>query len=117
MAGGVLGFDLIMRMQTVITWVTGVLTIVFIALVADHIHWHTVSRDPGGVAAEVHRRAGVRDDRVRAGLGERGRGLLPLPAATVLEPGRDRLDHVRLLRRAGLSCWCSGCCWRAPPPS
>src|SRR3984885_5973588 len=47
-AGGVLGFDLIMRMQTVITWVTGVLTIVFIALVANHIHWHTVSAIPAG---------------------------------------------------------------------
>src|SRR5882762_1414963 len=40
---GVLGFDLIMRLQTVITIVTGVATVVFIALVADHIHWHTVS--------------------------------------------------------------------------
>src|SRR5580698_6636190 len=41
--GGVMGFDLIMRMQTLITIVTGVATVVFIALVADHIHWHTVS--------------------------------------------------------------------------
>jgi purine-cytosine permease-like protein len=41
--GGVMGFDLIMRMQTVITIVTGVATVVFIALVADHIHWHIVS--------------------------------------------------------------------------
>ena len=41
--GGVMGFDLIMRLQTVITIVTGVATVVFIALVADHIHWHTVS--------------------------------------------------------------------------
>jgi nucleobase:cation symporter-1, NCS1 family len=41
--GGVMGFDLIMRLQTVITIVTGIATVVFIALVADHIHWHTVS--------------------------------------------------------------------------
>ena len=47
-AGGVMGFDLIMRMQSVITWVTGVLTVVFIALVADKIHWHTVSAIPAG---------------------------------------------------------------------
>ena len=47
-AGGVMGFDLIMRMQSVITWVTGILTIVFIALVADKIHWHTVSAIPAG---------------------------------------------------------------------
>jgi nucleobase:cation symporter-1, NCS1 family len=46
--GGVMGFDLIMRMQTVITIVTGVLTVVFIALVADKIHWSTVSALPGG---------------------------------------------------------------------
>src|SRR6202023_3621669 len=46
--GGVMGFDLIMRMQTVITVVTAVLTIGFIALVADKIHWHTVTAIPGG---------------------------------------------------------------------
>src|SRR5499427_3352805 len=48
--GGVMGFDLIMRMQTVITIVTGVLTVMFCILVADHIHWHTVSAVPGGSA-------------------------------------------------------------------
>jgi purine-cytosine permease-like protein len=52
-AGGVLGFDLIMRMQTVITVVTAVLTVVFIGLVADKIHWHTVSAIPGGSAQSV----------------------------------------------------------------
>jgi nucleobase:cation symporter-1, NCS1 family len=41
--GGVMGFDLIMRMQSIITVVTGVLTIAFIVLVADKIHWHTVA--------------------------------------------------------------------------
>ncbi|MFF2521355.1 purine-cytosine permease family protein [Streptomyces liangshanensis] len=50
--GGVMGFDLIMRLQTVITVVTGVLTLVYIGLVADHIHWHTVSAVPGGSAEE-----------------------------------------------------------------
>ncbi len=50
--GGVMGFDLIMRLQTMITVVTGVLTIVYIALVADHIHWHTVSAVPAGSAQE-----------------------------------------------------------------
>jgi nucleobase:cation symporter-1, NCS1 family len=48
--GGVMGFDLIMRMQSVITIVTGILTIAFIALVADKIHWHTVAAIPGGSA-------------------------------------------------------------------
>jgi nucleobase:cation symporter-1, NCS1 family len=46
--GGVMGFDLIMRMQTVITVVTAVLTVMFMALVADKIHWHTVSAIPSG---------------------------------------------------------------------
>ena len=43
-AGGVLGFDLIMRMQTWITVITGVLTVVYIVLVAGHIHWSAVDR-------------------------------------------------------------------------
>src|ERR1700729_3078581 len=46
--GGVMGFDLIMRMQSVITIVTGVLTIAFIVLVADKIHWHAVAAIPSG---------------------------------------------------------------------
>ncbi|MFJ8357316.1 purine-cytosine permease family protein [Streptomyces sp. NPDC093984] len=50
--GGVMGFDLIMRLQTVITVVTGVLTVVYIALVADHIHWHTVGAHPAGSTQE-----------------------------------------------------------------
>jgi nucleobase:cation symporter-1, NCS1 family len=47
-AGGVMGFDLIMRMQTVITVVTAVLTVAFAVLVADKIHWHTVAAIPSG---------------------------------------------------------------------
>ena len=46
--GGVMGFDLIMRLQAWITIVTGVFTVVYIALVADKIHWHTVSAIHGG---------------------------------------------------------------------
>ncbi|MEV6285481.1 cytosine permease [Kribbella sp. NPDC051770] len=52
-ACGVLGFDLIMRMQTVITVVTGVLTVVYIALVADQVSWSTVSALPGGSSQEL----------------------------------------------------------------
>src|SRR6185295_11460795 len=51
--GGVMGFDLIMRMQTWITIVTGVATVVFIALVADKIHWSTVSGIHSGSAEAV----------------------------------------------------------------
>jgi len=46
--GGVMGFDLIMRMQSVITVVTAVLTVGFIILVIDKIHWSTVSAIPSG---------------------------------------------------------------------
>jgi purine-cytosine permease-like protein len=46
--GGVMGFDLIMRMQTVITIVTAVLSVVFIVLVAGKMHWHTVAAIPAG---------------------------------------------------------------------
>jgi NCS1 family nucleobase:cation symporter-1 len=51
--GGVMGFDLIMRLQTWITIVTGVFTVVFIALVADKIHWHTVSAIHGGTTQDI----------------------------------------------------------------
>jgi NCS1 family nucleobase:cation symporter-1 len=46
--GGVLGFDLIMRAQVWITVVTGILTVVYLVLVRNHIHWSTVSAIPGG---------------------------------------------------------------------
>jgi nucleobase:cation symporter-1, NCS1 family len=52
-AGGVIGFNLIMRMQAVITVVTAVLTVMFIVLVADKIHWHTVSALPAGDAQKI----------------------------------------------------------------
>jgi purine-cytosine permease-like protein len=51
--GGVMGFDLIMRMQSVITVVTAVLTVVFIGLVADKINWHAVSAIHGGSAQSL----------------------------------------------------------------
>lgn len=46
--GGVAGFDVIMRMQFFITIVTAVLTVVYIILVRDHIHWSVVSSIPSG---------------------------------------------------------------------
>jgi NCS1 family nucleobase:cation symporter-1 len=50
-AGGVLGFDLIMRMQTAITLVTGVLTVVYIVLVVPEIDWSAVTSAPSGSTA------------------------------------------------------------------
>jgi nucleobase:cation symporter-1, NCS1 family len=49
--GGVLGFDAIMRMQAAITWITGILTVVYIVLVADHMDWSAVSALPSGSTA------------------------------------------------------------------
>src|ERR1700691_2316419 len=43
-----LGFDVIMRLQAIITVVTGVLTIVYFALVASHIRWSVASSLHGG---------------------------------------------------------------------
>lgn len=46
--GGVVGFDLIMRMQRLITIVTAVLTVVYFIFVADRVHWHAVAALPSG---------------------------------------------------------------------
>lgn len=50
---GVLGFDTIMRVQRVITVVTGVLSVVYVALVLPEIDWAAVSSLPGGTAQSV----------------------------------------------------------------
>lgn len=50
---GVLGFDVIMRLQTVITIVTGVLTVVFVVLVAGQIDWAAVTALPSGSTEAV----------------------------------------------------------------
>jgi NCS1 family nucleobase:cation symporter-1 len=52
-AAGIAGFTVVMRLQTVITIVTGILTVVYMILVAHHIHWHTVSAVPGGSTQHV----------------------------------------------------------------
>ncbi len=50
---GVAGFDLIMRLQTVITIVTAVLTVMYMVLVRDEIHWSAISALPSGSTQEV----------------------------------------------------------------
>ncbi|SNS04345.1 Purine-cytosine permease [Geodermatophilus saharensis] len=52
-AGGVLGFDAIIKMQAVITVVSGVLTVVYLVLVADSVDWSAVTGIPGGSTAAV----------------------------------------------------------------
>jgi nucleobase:cation symporter-1, NCS1 family len=50
---GVLGFTVIMRLQTVITIVTAVLTVVFVVLAAGQVDWATVSALPGGSVEQL----------------------------------------------------------------
>lgn len=52
-AAGVLGFDAVMRLQGVITWATGVLTVVYMALTWSHVHWSAVTALPDGSAQSV----------------------------------------------------------------
>ncbi len=47
-AAGVLGFDVIMRLQRLITVVTGVLTVVYVVLVVPEIDWAAVTSVPSG---------------------------------------------------------------------
>jgi len=47
-AAGVMGFDLLMRSQVWITWIAGVLTIIFLILTIPHIHWAKVMAMPSG---------------------------------------------------------------------
>ena len=53
MVAGVMGFDFIMRLQTIITVITAVLTAVYIALVADRVDWSAVWAVPSGSVQQV----------------------------------------------------------------
>jgi purine-cytosine permease-like protein len=53
MVAGVLGFDVIMRVQTVITVLTAVLTVIYMVLVAGTIDMSAVWAQPAGSAQEV----------------------------------------------------------------
>lgn len=49
-AGGIMGFDVLMKIQGVITVITGILTIGFIVLTLNKIHWASVlSQKPGNI--------------------------------------------------------------------
>jgi purine-cytosine permease-like protein len=52
-AAGVAGFTVVMRLQTIITLVTAVLTVVYVILVADEIHWDTVTAIPSGSTQQL----------------------------------------------------------------
>jgi nucleobase:cation symporter-1, NCS1 family len=51
--GGVMGFNLVMRMQAWITVITGICTIVFIGLVTNKIHWQGAATIKPGSAQDL----------------------------------------------------------------
>ena len=103
-AAGVLGFDVIMRLQTWITIATIVLTIGFIALTLDEVDWDAVSGAPSGstqafigALALVATGFGVGWANTAADYSR----YLPRSASG---RGRLRLDDVRRRGRARWSC-------------
>lgn len=50
----VAGYHVIMRMQSVLTWVTGAITLLYVAMTFTHIDWSAVSSLPsGGIGAVI----------------------------------------------------------------
>ncbi len=48
-AASVAGYHVIMRMQSVLTWITGIATIVYVALTLDEVDWSAVQSLPSGI--------------------------------------------------------------------
>ncbi|VEI02674.1 cytosine permease [Acidipropionibacterium jensenii] len=46
--GAVAGYHIIMRMQSVLTWVTGIVTIIYLVMAVRAIHWDAVAAIPSG---------------------------------------------------------------------
>lgn len=52
-AASVLGYHVIMKLQSVLTWVTGIATVIFMAITVPSIDWSAVSALPSGSAAHM----------------------------------------------------------------
>ncbi len=52
-SASVAGYHVIMRMQSVLTWITGIATVVYVALTLDEIDWSSVSAIPDGSAQQM----------------------------------------------------------------
>jgi purine-cytosine permease-like protein len=52
-SASVAGYHVIMRMQSVLTWITGIATIVYVALTVDEIDWPAVSDLPSGSTQQM----------------------------------------------------------------
>lgn len=51
-ACSVLGYHTIMKVQSVLTWITGAFTVLFMVLTVGHIHWSAVMAHPSGSVAQ-----------------------------------------------------------------
>ncbi len=52
-SASVAGYHIIMRMQSILTWITGIVTILFIVIAAKHIDWSAVTAIPSGSTQQV----------------------------------------------------------------
>ena len=52
-SASVAGYHIIMRMQSVLTWITGVVTVLYMALTIDDINWSAVQDIPAGSTQAV----------------------------------------------------------------
>lgn len=44
--GAVAGYHIIMKLQAVLTWITGILTVIYLVMAVSHINWHTATSLP-----------------------------------------------------------------------
>ena len=52
-SASVAGYHIIMRMQSVLTWITGIVTVLYMALTLDDIDWSAVQDIPAGSSQAV----------------------------------------------------------------
>ena len=52
-SASVAGYHIIMKFQSVLTWVTGIVTVGYILLTLDHVEWSTVQAIPSGSSQAV----------------------------------------------------------------
>ncbi len=52
-SASVAGYHVIMRMQSVLTWLTGLVTVLYIVMTMSHVNWSAVSSMPGGSLQSV----------------------------------------------------------------
>ncbi len=52
-AAAVAGYHIIMRMQSVLTWITGIITVLYVVMTFNHLDWSAVSAMPSGSAGAM----------------------------------------------------------------